>query len=361
MSLKLFQVLIHQVREIIDAEFGLMDETGMIFACSNEERIGQYDPRATKVIQSREQFTISDGFTYQKVYIRNKLEFISFIASNDANSTKQLSLFSVNVVNLKSYNDEKFDKANFIKNIIVDNVLPGDILLRAKELHLDYNSFRVALLVKTEKTKDVYVHDIIEGLFPNKAKDFVIILDDENVVLIKELKINDDYKETEKAARAIIDTLQSELMIKAYIGIGTIVDNIKDLGRSFKEAQMALLIGRIFENEKSIINYNSLGIGRLIYQIPRTLCELFLKEVFKESSFEALDTETLFTIQKFFENNLNVSEASRQLYVHRNTLVYRLDKIQKLTGLDLRNFDDAIIFKVAMLVKKYLDKNDNIL
>jgi carbohydrate diacid regulator len=219
----------------------------------------------------------------------------------------------------------------------------------------------VAFLVKTEKTRDIYAHDIVQGLFPNKAKDFIIILDDDNIVLIKELKSMEDTKEIEKTAKIIIDSLGAELMVKAFIGIGTVVDNIKDLARSFKEAQMALLIGRIFESDKAIINYNRLGIGRLIYQIPTTLCELFLNEVFKNNTFESLDAETMLTIQKFFENHLNVSETSRQLYVHRNTLVYRLDKIKKLTGLDLTSFDDAVIFKVAILVKKYLDKNQNML
>ena len=149
-------------------------------------------------------------------------------------------------------------------------------------------------------------------------------------------------------------------MVKASIGIGTIVDSTIDLERSYKEAKMALLVGGIFENDRPIVNYNNLGIGRLIYQIPVEFCKLFLNEVFRTGSFEMLDTETMLTIQKFFENNLNVSETSRQLYVHRNTLVYRLDKIEKITGLDLRRFDDAIIFKVAMLVKRYLDKGQEI-
>jgi len=193
-------------------------------------------------------------------------------------------------------------------------------------------------------------------LFPSKNKDFVIVLDDENTVLIKELKPDFEQKEISKIAKIIIDTLSSEL-VKAKVGVGTVVDNIKDIGKSYKEAEMALLIGGIFDDDKQVNDYNKLGIGRLIYQLPTTSCTLFLNEVFKEGSFESLDQETMFTIQKFFENNLNVSETSRQLYIHRNTLVYRLDKIQKITGLDLRMFDDAIIFKVAMLVKKYLDSD----
>jgi carbohydrate diacid regulator len=265
----------------------------------------------------------------------------------------------MNVVNFKIYYEDKYDKTNFIKNIITDNILLGDITVKAKKLKLANNVRRVAMLIKTLKVKDIYPYEIVEGLFPNKNKDFVIILDDENTVLIKELELEEktELDEVENIAITIVDTLSTEAMIKAKIGIGTIVDSIKDLAKSFKEAQMALQIGEIFESEKSVINYNRLGIGRLIYQLPTTLCKLFLEEVFQKGGFEALDKETMDTIQKFFENNLNISETSRQLYIHRNTLVYRLEKIQKTTGLDIKMFDDAIIFKVAVMVKKYLDSN----
>ena len=154
--------------------------------------------------------------------------------------------------------------------------------------------------------------------------------------------------------KTIADTLNSEFYAKVTIGIGTVVENIKDLARSYKEAQVALEVGKVFDTEKNIISYENLGIGRLIYQLPTTLCEMFLQEVFKNGSLDNLDRETLLTIQSFFENNLNVSETSRKLFVHRNTLVYRLEKIRKITGLDLREFDHAITFKVALMVKRYL-------
>ena len=228
-----------------------------------------------------------------------------------------------------------------------------------EEPHIPINTCRVVFLIKTAESKDIHPHEVVSGLFPKKQKDYVIALDEETLVLIKELKDADDHEDIDRTAKAIIDTLNTELMVKAQIGIGSVVDNIRDIGRSFKEAQTALQIGSIFDSDKAIIDYNNLGIGRLIYQLPTTMCRLFLKEVFKKGSLESLDQETLLTIQKFFENNLNVSETSRQLYVHRNTLVYRLDKIQKTTGLDLRKFDDAITFKVSLLVKKYLDKAES--
>lgn len=354
--MKLFQNLVNQIREIIDCEFGIMDETGLILGCSKEAMTGSVHPAIQLVNNEKDVLCEVDGQIFQKVYIKNKLEFIAFINKEGEHSERYLSLVVVNVTNIRSYYEEKFDKGSFFKNIITDNILPGDISLKVKELHIPFNVFRLVFLIKIGKAKDIQPHEVIQSLFPNKAKDFVIALDEESTVLIKEIKVADDYKEIDKTAKAIIDTLNTELMVKAQIGIGSIVDNVRDIGRSFKEAQTALQIGSIFESDKTIVNYNNLGIGRLIYQLPTTLCKLFLKEVFREGSLESLDRETLFTIQKFFENNLNVSETSRQLYVHRNTLVYRLDKIQKITALDLRNFDDAIIFKVSMLVKKYLDR-----
>ena len=356
MSVKLYQSLVNQVKDIIDDEFGIMDDTGLVWACSNERVNGQNNSLALEVMRSKDPFVVIEGQSFLKVYIKSKLEFIAFINSQDKENFKYLSLISINAINMKTYYEEKYDKLNFLKGIIMDNILPGDITLRAKELHLTNNVKRVVFLISTQKAKDIYSHEIIEGLFPGKNKDFVIILDDESTVLIKELKQEFDYKDINKTSRVIIDTLSSEL-VKAKVGVGTVVDNIKDIGRSFKEAEIALLIGGIFDDDQSVNDYNRLGIGRLIYQLPTTSCTLFLNEVFREGSFESLDSETMSTIQKFFENNLNVSETSRQLYIHRNTLVYRLDKIQKITGLDLRMFDDAIIFKVAMLVKKYLDSN----
>ena len=356
--MKLFQNLVNQIREVIDSEFGIMDESGLILGCSEEEKTGSLHPTAPAVINEKGVFCEIEGQLFQKVYIKNKLDFIAFINMEGVHSEKFLSLIVINFTNVRNYYEERFDKGNFFKNIITDNILPGDISLKAKELHISFNVSRTVFLIKVDKAKDIQSHEVVLGLFPNKVKDFVIELDEENTVLIKELKAADDYNEVDRTAKAIIDTLNTELMVKAQIGIGSAVNNVRDIGRSFKEAQTALQIGSIFESDKAIVNYNNLGIGRLIYQLPTTLCKLFLKEVFKEGSLESLDRETLLTIQKFFENNLNVSETSRQLYVHRNTLVYRLDKIQKITGLDLRIFDDAITFKVSMLVKKYLDKAD---
>ena len=213
------------------------------------------------------------------------------------------------------------------------------------------------MLIKIVNKTDISAYDVIQNLFPDKSKDFIININETDIVLVKEIRQGIESKDLDKLASSIVDTLSSEFYTHCVVGIGTAVTGIKDLARSFKEAQVALEVGKVFDTEKTIISYDNLGIARLIYQLPTTLCEMFLKEVFKRGSIESLDHETLFTIQRFFENNLNVSETSRKLFVHRNTLVYRLEKIKKITGLDLREFEDAIVFKVALMVKKYLSAN----
>ena len=240
---------------------------------------------------------------------------------------------------------------------MIDNIMVSDIYPKAKALYLNIEACRVAFLIRT--SGDEYsAQEIILGLFPDKNKDFVISINETDVVLVKEVKEDVTLKELERIAGTVVDTLSSELMMNVKVGIGSVVKTISEISHSYKDAIIALEVGKVFDTERNIVSYNNLGIGRLVYQLPTKMCELFLSEVFKKNSIDVLDNETIITIQKFFENNLNVSEASRQLFVHRNTLVYRLDKIYKLTGLDLRKFDDAIVFKVAMMVSKYLKSSE---
>ena len=206
---------------------------------------------------------------------------------------------------------------------------------------------------------DVATVDVLSSLFPDKIQDFVLSINESDIAVVKQITHSTTAEELEKIARNMEDTLKNELYIKCVIGFGTVAGHLRNLADSYKEAQTAIDVGKVFDTEKTIINYENLGIGRLIYQLPTTLCDIFLSEVFKKNTIDTLDQETLFTINKFFENNLNVSETSRKLFVHRNTLVYRLEKIKKLTGLDLREFDHAIVFKVALMVRKYLSSRES--
>lgn len=286
-----------------------------------------------------------------------KPEYAVFVEGTDDMAARYCAVLAISLTSIKQYYDEKYDRNNFIKNVILDNILPSDIYIKSRELHFSGDISRVVFLIRVVSSNDISAFDVVQNLFPDKQKDFIFSISESDIVLVKEIKAGIESKDLEKLARSIVDTLGSEFYTRVVVGIGTVVVGVKDLARSFKEAQVALEVGKVFDTEKSIVAYNNLGIARLIYQLPTTLCEMFLQEVFKKGSIESLDHETLFTIQKFFENNLNVSETSRKLFVHRNTLVYRLEKIKKLTGLDLREFDHAIIFKVALMVKRYLTAN----
>ena len=358
---RLFDNFVSSVKDIIGADFGVADDSGAILACTAASAFEGAEAVIENFLDSEDLWLANNGVTYHKVAVRERPEFVIFMQGEGERAENYLELASISVCNIKLYYEEKYDKNSFIKQIILDNILPGDISIRAKELHIPARALRVAMIIRLEKDQEIYSHEIIQNLFPDRLKDFVVVIDDESTALIKELNGDEGAKKIDQMAKNIIDTLNTESMLKAKIGIGAPVESISEIGRSFKEAQTALLVGGIFEGDKSVNNYNSLGLGRLIYQLPETLCKLFLNEVFTKGAYESLDNETILTIQKFFENNLNVSETSRLLFVHRNTLVYRLDKIQKITGLDLRNFDDAIIFKVSMLVKKYLDKGERVL
>lgn len=351
---KLFQSVIHQMKDAVDRVVGVIDENGVIVSCSELGMIGQTRHGIREELSYAPDALVSGGYTYRSVGGGTKPDYVVFVEGEDREADKTSMLISVSLANIKSLYDEKYDKASFIKNIIMDNILPSDIYIKSKELHFEPDVSRVAYLIKFYGKNEGLPFDMIRNMFPDKNKDFVISIGEQDIVLVKEHRQSADAKSIERVAHQIDDTMTSEFYTKVSIGIGAPVDNIKELSRSYKEAQIAIEVGKVFDTEKTIINYENLGIGRLIYQLPTTLCEMFLQEVFRKGSFESLDRETLMTIQCFFENNLNVSETSRKLFVHRNTLVYRLEKIKKITGLDLREFEHAITFKVALMVKKYL-------
>ncbi len=354
MSNRMFQGVIHQMKEAVDRVIGVIDENGIIISCSELVKIGEPRQGIRDELSYTADALTSGGYTYRPIGTGAKAEYIVFVEGEDKMADKISMILSVTLGNIRSLYDEKYDKSSFIKNIILDNILPSDIYVKSKELHFNADISRIVYLVKFSGKSDVNPFDMVQNMFPDKNKDYVISVGEHDIVLVKEIKPNYDIKEVEKIAKNISDTLSTEFYAKVSVGIGTAVDSIKDLARSYKEAQVAIEVGKVFDTEKNIISYENLGIGRLIYQLPTTLCEMFLAEVFKKGSLESLDHETLSTIQCFFENNLNVSETSRKLFVHRNTLVYRLEKIRKLTGLDLREFEHAITFKVALMVKKYL-------
>ena len=355
MSNRLFQGVIHQMKDAVERIIGVIDENGIIISCSELGKIGEIKQGIKDELAYTTDVVVSGGYTYRPLASGTKSEYIIFVEGEDKMAVKISKILSISLGNIKSLYDEKYDKGSFIKNIILDNILPSDIYIKSKELHFSTEETRIVFLVKFYGKTDMMPFEMLQNMFPDKSRDYVISVGERDIVLVKDIGKGTDIREIEKLATNIADTISTEFYTKVSIGISSIVDNIKDLARAYKEAQVAIEVGKVFETEKNIISYENLGIGRLIYQLPTTLCEMFLQEVFKNGSLESLDRETLMTIQSFFENNLNVSETSRKLFVHRNTLVYRLEKIRRLTGLDLREFEHAITFKVALMVRKYLN------
>lgn len=354
MSNRLFQGIIFQMKDAVKRIIGVIDENGVVIACSELIKIGEVRSGLREEFAFSSDAIVSGGYTYRPLNNSSKVEYAVFVEGDDKMAEKMCMLIAVSLNNIKNLYEEKYDKNALIKNIIMDNILPSDIYIKSKELRFNAEAERTVFLIKFHTKSEMVPYDMVQNLFPDKNKDNVISIGEYDIVLVKEVKSTMEARDLEQIAKEISDTLSTEFYTQVSIGIGTIVDNIKDLARSYKEAMVALEVGKIFDNEKTINSYENLGIGRLIYQLPTTLCEMFLQEVFKKGSLESLDRETLSTIQSFFENNLNVSETSRKLFVHRNTLVYRLEKIRKITGLDLREFEHAITFKVALMVKKYL-------
>lgn len=294
------------------------------------------------------------GYQFFKVFDEHQLEYVILVKGDRDDVYMVGQVVSFQIQNLLVAYKERYDKDNFIKNLLLDNLLLVDIYNRAKKLHIETDQRRVVFLIETSSEKDSNALEIVRGMFSSKNKDFITAVDEKNIIFVKEVRQNETYEELDQIASSIIDNLNTELMIRAHVAYGTIVKELKEVSRSYKEAKMALDVGKIFYSDRNVVAYSRLGIGRLIYQLPIPLCKMFMQEIFDGKSPDEFEDETLQTINKFFENSLNVSETSRQLYIHRNTLVYRLDKLQKSTNLDLRKFEDAITFKIALMVVKYM-------
>ena len=306
-------------------------------------------------VESPADSQVIQGCQFFKIFDEQQLEYVLLAGgeSEDVYMLGKIAAFQVQSL-LVAYK-ERFDKDNFIKNLLLDNLLLVDIYNRAKKLHIDTEAKRVIFIIETSHEKDSVALDNVRNLLGGKSRDFVTAVDEKNIIVVKELADKAGSRELEKMAKEMMEILRAESEDdKIHIAYGTVVNDIKEVSKSYKEAKLALDVGKIFFDEKDIVAYSTLGIGRLIYQLPIPLCKMFIKEIFEGKSPDEFDEETLTTINKFFENSLNVSETSRQLYINRNTLVYRLDKLQKSTGLDLRVFEDAITFKIALMVVKYM-------
>ena len=356
-SNQILQETINGMKEVTGIDLCILDLSGRIVVTTMEitDALAQH---AEEFADSMAESQVIDGFQYFKIFDDQRLEYILLATGMSENAYTVGKLAVMQIQNLLTAYKERLDKENFVKNLLRDNLLLVDIYNRSKKLHIEVEQRRVAFLIQAEYEKDQNLLEATKEVESGADSDFITAVDEKSIVYVTPVNGDEGQAQFIQHAKEIKEGLNEYGIKDAKIAIGNVAETIKDVSRSYKEAQIALEVSKIFYEDASVIAYSYLGIGRLIYQLPMSLCEMFIHEVFGDEIPDVFNEETTTTIQKFFENNLNVSETSRQLFIHRNTLVYRLDKIQKNTNLDLRNFEDAIAFKIALMVVKYMKHMD---
>lgn len=357
-SNQIIQNSLEELKGITRVDLCVYDLSGTILATTmSMEDISGY--LITSFAESPADSQVIGGYHLLKIFDEGDLLFV-LVAKGYGEDAYMIGRIAVcQIQNLAIAYKERFDRNNFFQNLLLDNLLLVDIYNRAKKLHIEAMAPRAVFLVEAKQERDGIVTELLKGMYSCQNGDYVTAVDESNVILIKSVDSTDTHEELGAIARTIVDMMNTEAMLNVKVAYGTVVQELKDVSKSYKEAKLALEVGKIFYAERNVMAYSTLGIGRLIYQLPVNLCKIFVEEIFGDNVPDSLDEETLTTIHKFFENNLNVSETSRQLFVHRNTLVYRIEKIQKSMGLDLRNFDDALTFKIALMVVNYMKYLDN--
>ncbi len=347
------QVAIDEMCDISKTDLAIYTEKGKLVAATfipeddMEEAVASF---ADSMADSQ----MYAGCFFYKIVVDEELEYVLLAHSATEEAAMVGKMAACQIRNLASAYMEQFDRNNFMQNILLGNMLVVDMYNKAQKLHIE-QAERVVYVIEIEGKKDAAVMETVKNLFVTKTRDFVTEIDEKSVILVKDCRDMSKEEDLMALASMIIDNMHAEAMVKVRVGYGNRVHNLQDIAKSYQEAKMALEVGRIFYVEKEIVSYSLLGIGRLIYQLPMSLCEMFIKEVFADGIPDVFDEETMVTIQKFFENNLNISETARQLYVHRNTLVYRLERLEKIIGLDIRKFDDAMTFKIALMVIAHME------
>lgn len=318
------------------------------------------ESEVAQFIESFDENRIIEGCTFFRIEIEDELEYVLVLHSCSQEDLIIGKMAVCQVRNLVIGASEKYDRTQFIQNILLGNILSVDIMSKAKKLHID-NKRRVCFVIDTGNKENDIALEMVKNLSDIRSGDFVTSVDTHSVVLVKDVSAFSEEEMEEllnEIAESLVDNLQMEAMIRVRVGYGTVVEMLAQIVESFQEAKMSIEVGKIFYAHEYTISYSRLGIGRLIYQIPMRLCEMFIQEVFGDKVPDILeDEEAMSTINKFLENNLNISETARQLYVHRNTLVYRLERIEKAIGLDIRTFDDAMTFRIAVMVLAHMKNN----
>lgn len=339
-------------------DFCILDENDQIYISTGDRRL----PSSEKLAQFREDPALCISNHSCSLYKLNNApqSNMLLIVWGSGEQTSTIGELAVcQVESLLTAYTEKTDKNSFMQNLLLNRYSQVEAFNKAARLHITPTARRAVFLVETKQYKDENALATIRNIFSARTRDFITALDDSGIIVVRELQNTESYEELDGIACMLVDMLNTEAMTSAWVSYSNVADDIMELSDAYKEARTALEVGKIFYADKNVFGYNRLGIGRLIYQLPTQVCNMFVGEIFGEESLESIDDETLNIIRTFFENNLNLSETSRQLYVHRNTLVYRFEKLQKRFGLDIRTFEDALAFKLAMMVSDYITYSGN--
>ena len=357
---------LNEIKEISQLELALFQSNGKVVV-STTDVDSHVENLVSQFLEIPDTEQVSENCQLYKIEIETETEYVLGTFGTVDNGMVIGKMAASQVRTLILSKSEEFDRNVFIQNVLLGNLLTIDMFSKAKKLHIEAKP-RVTFVIDTGKKNTDLVMEMVKNLSNLKAGDFVTTVDEHSVVLVKDISYMEAVirnsveleEELEGIAMSLVDSLHMEAMVKVRVGYGNVANEISDIAQSYQEAKMALQVGKVFYAEKDTISYGNLGIGRLIYQLPMSLCNMFIKEVFGDKVPEVLeDEEAMSTINKFFENNLNISETARQLYVHRNTLVYRLERIEKEIGLDIRKFDDAMTFRIAVMVLAHVKDADN--
>ena len=352
LSNQIIQECIDDISQIMHVPLCIFEANGAVAAdnlSADEELRGMVDAFLESSADSQQ----VQGYCFFKLYDDEEVSYIVVADCGHTGGESAGRLAVSQIGRLMEAYKEKFSRNQFIQNLLLDNLVGADIYNQSKLLGMEASALRMVFLLETEHEGDDAVMEMIRELYGKNSHDFITAIDDRNIIFVRELREKNAEEEMVSIANMLVDMVNVETMSKVRVGYGNPAADIKEVSRSYREAKMALEVGEIFYSDKNIVAYNMLGIGRLIYQLPKELCDMFLDEVFGGEVPKKLDEETLATVNKFFEMNLNLSETARHLYVHRNTLAYRLEKVEKLTGLDVRSFEDAMTFKLALMVADY--------
>lgn len=359
LSNQILHKAVQDIKRITDLDCAIWDMKGVCLVMTNERMTGLEEQmnRFRKQEEMEEQIESDSGFF--RIFDEDDLCYILTLHGENPELGMAGRMAVSQLENLLFAYKEKMDKNRFIQNLLLDNLLLVDVYNQAKKMKIPTEQRRAVYLIESRNENEMLVLETMKGVFATGTRDFVTSVDEKHVILVKALENTEDYRDVNQIAKVIVDTVNAEAMARVRVSYGTIIGDLKDVSRSYKEADIALQVGKVFYADRTILAYNELGIGRLIHQLPISLCEMFLREVFKGDASVLFEEEELTSVYTFFDNNLNISETARQLYVHRNTLVYRLEKIQKKTGLDVRKFEDALTFKIAMMVADHVKYMNN--